>query len=128
VSEMEFETFAKIALEALQSGNVTLLAALALMGLVALARGVFGERLPFLKSDLGAALFTLFLGFLGAIVTALAGGEDLSLNLALTALKVTVSAMGGYSLLKKLLLPAAEKVLPKPKGVEGLLGKPEEVR
>jgi hypothetical protein len=132
---VDFELFARLVLDGVAAGNGMLLAALALLGLVAAVRFVFADSLPFLKTDLGAALLTFALGFAGAVVTALASGGALGGPLLLSALKVTLGAMGGFSALKKLVLPALAAAGvkpkpgsdPKPAGVEGVVGKIEEV-
>jgi len=91
----------------IQSGNVVLVPAAALIGLVALLRAVLSPALPWLDTDVGASTLTLVLGALGACLSAVLGGAEFSLELGLTSLKVTFIAMGGYSALKKLVLPLA---------------------
>jgi hypothetical protein len=135
----DFEAFARLVLDAVASGNGMLLVALALVGLTALARRFAGAKVPFLNTDVGGTLLAFALGFFGAVATALAAGEALSVDLLLSALKVTVAAIGGYNALKKLAVPALMQAKAKAagdvavksapaQGVAGVVGKIDEVQ
>ncbi len=101
----DFESFARLLLDAARNGDGVLLIALALVGVTALVRYFLGARVAFFKSDIGGALLAFGIGFFGAVATSLAAGDALSGELFLNALKVTFVAMGGYAGLKKLLGP-----------------------
>lgn len=111
---------AKSFLAAVVSGNVPLVLSLALLACVAVLRFFFADKIPFLKTDLGATSLTLAMGILGALVTALAGGGAFSLALLLMAFKVAFGAMGGFAFFMKFLKPLLAKLgikLPEAKGV-----------
>src|SRR5574343_597485 len=103
VDPENFESLLKLALEAVQGRNWVLLAGIALIVAVAVARKLFGSRVPFLQTDAGGAVTVLVLSFLGAGVSALAQGQTLDGQLILEAFKVAFVAAGGFNLVKKLL-------------------------
>lgn len=69
----------------------------------------------FANSDEGGPILVLVGAFGGAVATGLAatGASSLTLALALTAAKVAVSAAGGYTLVKKLIIPRLRKLAEK---------------
>lgn len=95
----------KPALEAVKAGQGILAACLLLVFAVAVARRYGAKRFPFLASDAGGALLTLLGSFGGALGTALMAGTAPSLGLATTALGVAFAASGGYSMIKRLVVP-----------------------
>ena len=99
----------------IMAGHWLAAAALALVFCVAIVKryapGKFGELV---HSDPGGALTTLLMAFGGALATATMGGAPWSWKMLWTALTVAVTAAGGYSLIKKLIIepilkPLAEK-------------------
>lgn len=95
---------AKPVYDAFVDGQPMLAAALALVLAVALARKYLAPRWKFLATDAGGALLVL-LGAMGsAFAAALAGGASLSLALTWQALGVAVTAAGGYTLIKRLII------------------------
>lgn len=101
---------ARPVLDAVMHGQGWLAATFALVLLVGLAKRFGGDRFPWLRSDAGGASLVLVGGFGGAVATALAAGGAMGGALALTALKVSMAAAGGFALIKKLLMPALRKV------------------
>lgn len=103
------EQFAQLVLDAAQSKNWWLLLALALSGAVFLLRK-YGDKIPFYSKWLapffatptGGAVLTLVSAFVGALATALLGGATMTGALALSALKIALTAAGGWTLLKHL--------------------------
>jgi hypothetical protein len=99
--------------DAIMHGQWWLAASLALILVVAAikkyAPGKFGA---WAHSDLGGSILVLGASFGGAAATGLlaAGTGAMSLALAWTALKVALAASGGYSLLKKLVMPYVRKL------------------
>lgn len=86
--------------DAIKGGQYALACAVALVALVALVRKYLSDRVPFLKSELGAALL-LFAGSFGAALAApLATGAALSGGLLWATLGIAVGAAGGWKLLK----------------------------
>jgi hypothetical protein len=71
-----------------------------------LARKVGGSVIPALKTDRGGALTVLILGVGGGVVNALAAGNGLSLDGALSGAVTSFMAAGGYTIVKKLLFPS----------------------
>lgn len=97
---------AKPVLEAVRAGNGWLAAALALVLLTTAGRKYGASRWPWLSSKAGGALLNLLLSFGGMAATALAAGTLPSWALAATALKVSLAAAGGFTLIKELAAPA----------------------
>ncbi len=100
---------AKPIFDSVMAGHWLLGAALGLVLLVAVIRRYAAPHVPFLATDVGGALLTLFAGFGAAGATALTAGATVTWGLAWTALGVAVSAAGGYTLLNKLLVPLEAK-------------------
>lgn len=96
----------------IMAGHWLAATALALVLAVALlkryAPGKLGELV---HSDAGGALSTLLMAFGGALATATMGGAAWSWSMLWTALTVAVTAAGGYSLIKKLLVEPILKPL-----------------
>lgn len=91
-------------LSAAKAGHYAYAAALALVVGVTLARRYGAGKLPWLASDTGGAVLS-FAGALGAaFASALATGGAVSLSLVWAAVGVAVTASGGYTLAKKLLI------------------------
>jgi hypothetical protein len=78
-----------------------------LVGLVFLARRFGSKAWPFLGTDRGGALLSLFGGLgLSVFAAATAAGTHTVLQVLSTALLMTVTASGTYVLVKKLLFPS----------------------
>ena len=90
-------------LNAVMSGQYAVAAALALVFAVAVLKRYGVSRWPVLDSPAAGSILVLVGGFGAALATALSAGAAISLSLAYTALKVAVTAAGGYSLAKPLL-------------------------
>jgi hypothetical protein len=103
---------ARPVVDAVMSGNYLAASALALVLVVAAARKYGASRWAFLGTDAGGSLLVLLGAFGGAVASAALGGASWSLDLLWTALKVAAGAAGGYSLIKRLLLPLVEKLPP----------------
>lgn len=113
---------AKPIYDAIVGGQWWLAASLALVFAVAAFKKYAG-RVPkygpkldaFANSDHGGALLVLVGAYGGALATGLvaSGLSSLTLALAWAALKVAVGAAGGYSLVKKLVLPVLRKIADK---------------
>jgi hypothetical protein len=99
----QLEAFATFALNAVQSGNYSLVAALGVIAAVYALRRFGGGRIPFLATDRGGALLVIITSVAGALATAFAAGTAVSLPLVISALVVALKAAGGFSLAKKLL-------------------------
>ena len=89
--------------DAVLGGEYALASALALVFAVVLARRYGAKVWPFLGTGPGAAILVLLGSFGGALATALTGA-GLSWGLVQAALLVAVSAAGGYSLARTLVL------------------------
>lgn len=79
-----------------------------------LARKVGGSFIPFLKTDRGGALTVLLLGVCGGVVNALAAGDGMSLDGALSGAVMSFMAAGGFNVAKKLFFPADPAPAPAP--------------
>lgn len=101
--EMTPESLAPLVLQAIQSGNWSLLASLALIALVWLARRYGGRFLPVLTTARGGAALALAGGIGGAVATALAAGAPVSVALLLKGLSVGLTAAGGWTVVRKLI-------------------------
>jgi hypothetical protein len=99
--------FGALVLVAVGAKNYGLLAALALILLVWLARRFGSGFWPFLSTDRGGALTSLIGGLGLAIAAAATAPEAAGLGaVLLSGLLMTVTASGTYSLLRKLLYPS----------------------
>lgn len=97
-------------LTAAKAGQGVLAACLLLVFGVAAARRYGAKRWPWLAGDAGGAALTLVGSFAGALATALAAGTGFSFALAASALGIAFTASGGYSMVKRLLVPALRKL------------------
>lgn len=95
---------AALAIQAIRTGNWWALAALALSIVVSLTRRFLGSKVPWLATDKGGFLAVVLLSFFGAAATALLGGVPIGLPLVIDALKVALTAAGGFVGFKKLFL------------------------
>lgn len=95
---------------AMHAGNYRLCVALALVGLVALARWgapkLHDSLGDFLNSDRGGALLTLLGGMGAAFAASFGAGAPLSWATLLDGATVGFTAAGGYAILKKLWAPS----------------------
>jgi hypothetical protein len=97
--------FAKPVFDAVMKGQFALAGALMLVLLVAFMRRYGSKKFPFFKTDTGGTLLT-FLGSLGgAVSTALLAGAGLSFSVMTTAIGVAATASGGYTMIKRLIIP-----------------------
>lgn len=94
----------KAVLDALRGHQYPFAASLALVFAVALTRRYGAKKWPALAGDMGGAVLTLLGAFGGAMAAALGSGSALSGSLAWTATGIAVSAAGGYTLIKKLIV------------------------
>ncbi|NVJ26873.1 hypothetical protein HUW62_37210 [Myxococcus sp. AM011] len=99
----QFEEFAQMFLDAVTGQNYALVASLVVVLLVYLLRRFGGSFIPFFNTDRGGALLVLGVSLAGAVANALAAGAPFSLSLMLTAVKVALTAAGGFTLIKRLL-------------------------
>lgn len=106
---MTLEALAPLVLQAVQSGNWSLLAALALVALVWLARKYGGKYLPVLTTSRGGAALALLGGIGGAVATALAAGAPVSAALLVKGVTVGLTAAGGWTVIKTLAFGDAAK-------------------
>ncbi len=97
------EVFAKLAWQAVQTGNAWLILSFALVLVVWGVRKFLGPKVPFLQTQAGGAILTLVGSFAGAAGSALMAGQAMSPVLALAAFKVAFAASGGWTLVKHLL-------------------------
>jgi hypothetical protein len=114
-TDMDFSEMLALAAEfLLKSGmNSAVFVVVGLMLAVALTRKMFASKWAWLSSDLGAATYTVALGVAMGVANALLAGGAASWSVVFAAFGVAVQAAGGYSLLKKLALPALDKLEPK---------------
>jgi hypothetical protein len=91
-----FAEFFSTVLQAVQSKNYALLAALGVIAVVWAARKFGGSKFPALKTAKAAILLTLATSLAGAVGAALLAGTPLSLKLGLDALGIAFAAAGGY--------------------------------
>lgn len=105
--------FARLLMQAAQDRNWALLISLALIGAVAAVRHLLGQKVPFLKTDLGGTLLVLVMGTAGGVATALLAGTAFSWALIPAAAGVAFTAAGGYTMLRRLVLPLLTKALQK---------------
>lgn len=96
--------FLQALLAAFTSGNWSLVAVLATVGGVALARWILVKRWPYFQTDEGGTLLALVGGFAGAVALAVTGGTPL-LAALVPALLTAWAAQGGWQSAKRLLLP-----------------------
>ncbi|NTX39841.1 hypothetical protein HUA78_35930 [Myxococcus sp. CA033] len=106
-SPEQFEVFAQLLFNAVTSQNYALVASLVVVLLVFLLRKFGGTFVPFFNTDRGGAVLVLGVSLAGAVANALAAGAPFSLSLMLTAVKVALTAAGGFTLVKRLLFGSA---------------------
>lgn len=107
------KSLARPLFDAVMSGQYVLGAAMALVLVVSLVRRYGAGRWPFLATDAGGAALALVSGVAGALMTALAAGAAFTWGMLARAFLVTVTAAGGYSFVRKLLVPLM-MLLPQP--------------
>ena len=100
---------AKPVLDAVLSGQYVYAAALALVLGVALLRRYGGSRWPLLASRKAAPFLVLVGSLAAALATGISAGSTLTATTLWAAVKVAVSAAGGYSLLKAVLKPLEDR-------------------
>lgn len=83
--------------------------AVVLMLAVTLARRWLAPRYPFFATDHGAVLLTLATGVFGGVATALVGGSAMSWGMVAAAFGLSLKAAGGYTAIRKALLPLLER-------------------
>ncbi|TQF10106.1 hypothetical protein FJV41_41160 [Myxococcus llanfairpwllgwyngyllgogerychwyrndrobwllllantysiliogogogochensis] len=103
----QFDAFAQLLFNAVTSQNYALVASLVVVLLVFLLRKFGGRFIPFFNTDRGGAVLVLGVSLAGAVANALAAGAPFSLSLMLTAVKVALTAAGGFTLVKRLLFGGA---------------------
>lgn len=99
---------------ALAGGHYAYVAAMALVGVVALARKYGGARWPALHTDLGSALLACAGAFGTALSASLVSGAGLNWGIVTGAGTVAFGALGGYAavnalIVKPYLVPLAAK-------------------
>lgn len=114
-------SFVRQAYDAAQRHDYRMLAAVLLIGFVAVARK-YGARVPghigaFVASDRGGAFLSLGLALIAGVIHALLAGSQLGLGMIATAVYISFLASGGYALVKKAglvewLAGAAKRILP----------------
>lgn len=109
--------------KAIMSGQYIYAAAAALVFLVAAARKYGAPKLPFLGSKVGGALLAVVGSFAGAVATALAAGAALSWGMVTAAGSVAFTAVGGFVLLKDLLVKPVLRPLMEKLSMGGPLAK-----
>jgi hypothetical protein len=105
---------AKPILDAVSNGQYIAAAALAVILGVAVLKKYGSARWPFLATDAGGSLLVLGASAAGAFAASIKEGVDVSWNLAWGSLMIAVTAAGGYSLFKRLVVgpvlrPLADK-------------------
>jgi len=108
-SEIDVSSYAKLLLDAYHGKHWILLLALVLGVVVATARWVapkvHGKLGTFLNSDRGAAILVLVGGLAGSVVTSAMGGK-ISLDTLVNGVVTSLTAAGGYTLLKRIISPS----------------------
>jgi hypothetical protein len=94
----------RFVIEAFSSGKYYYAAALILVGLVGAAKYYGASRIKWLTTDQGGA-FLVLMGSFGAVLSAtLADGSTPSLASVYQALIIAVTASGGYTIVKRLIV------------------------
>lgn len=96
--------FALLLVQAVRAGNWWALVALILSMTVALARKFLSQKLPFLATDRGGFLTVVALSLFGALASGLLSGTPIGLDLLMDALKIALTAAGGFVGFKKVFL------------------------
>jgi hypothetical protein len=102
---------AKSIYDAFSGGHYAYAASLGVILGVALVKRYLGSKIAWLHSDLGGAATTLMGAAAAAMAAGLAGGGPVSLGLLWSSVLVGVTAAGGYSVLKKLVIEPLIKPL-----------------
>jgi hypothetical protein len=97
------ETFARVVFNAVMTKNWALVAALAVVGLVFVARKYLAPKVPFLATGRGGALLVMVTSLAGAIANAVLAGAPFNVGLLLKAAGVAFTAAGGFAMAKKLI-------------------------
>jgi len=118
----ELSELAKPVLDAIMGGQYALAAALGLVLAVALLRRYGVAKYPWLGTSAAGSLLVLLGGFGAALGTSLAAGGALSAALAYSALKVSLFAAGGFSILKPVIAALQGRAPSWLKPVLGLVG------
>jgi surface polysaccharide O-acyltransferase-like enzyme len=79
-----------------------------LMTVLAKARNL----VPFFKGDRGGSILVMVLALMGSFATALGTGSKVDLNLALAAIGVAFTAVGGWTWVNQMVRPADKKAPP----------------
>lgn len=107
---MELADLFDLLTRAYKSGNWYFILSAALVAVVWGVRRYLTPRFPVLKSDWAAVTLTFAMAFFGAVATALGAGTPFSVVLVVAAFKIAFTAMGGYTALRKFILPLLGKV------------------
>lgn len=89
-------------LQAARDRNWAMLAALIVVAVVWAIRYLGEPVLPWLGTDKGGAVVSLVTAWAGAVVSALAAGQPVDMELFVSSLGVAATASGGWTLAKKL--------------------------
>lgn len=100
--------FAALLVKAVRTGNWWAVLALALSMTVSLVRKFFGKSLPFLATDKGGFLTVVVLALFGALASGLLSGTPIGLDLVMDAMKVALTAAGGFVGFRKVFLDPAK--------------------
>jgi hypothetical protein len=105
--EMDLTEILQAGAQALMANGMSasVLLSVALLLAVSLGRRLLSSRFPILKTDVGAVGFTLALATAAGVANAAVAGSALSWALFAGSLKVALAAMGGFSAIKKFLIP-----------------------
>lgn len=94
--------------QAVRTGNWWALVALALSMIVSLARKFLSKKLPFLATDRGGFLTVVAISLFGALASGLLSGTPIGPDLFMDALKIALTAAGGFVGFKKVFLDGAK--------------------
>lgn len=92
--------------EAFAGGRYAYAGALALVLAVTLTKKFGGDRVPWFRGDAGGAALTMLGAFGASLAASLAPGGTVSPAMLWTAITIGVGAAGGYSVVKRLLIPS----------------------
>ncbi len=90
---MSEEELAKLLLDAVMNGNWFLLASAGLFLAVKLFQKLAGQKIPFLKTNMGEILVVFVVSVLSGVLNAAVAGSPFSAAVLLTALKVALPAL-----------------------------------
>jgi hypothetical protein len=100
--------FALLLVQAVRTGNWWALFALALSMTVSLSRRFLAKHVPFLATDRGGFLSVVALALFGALASGLLSGTPIGVDLLMDALKVALTAAGGFVGFRKVFLDEAK--------------------